>query len=274
MTEYSVYNPVELVDRFNNLTEQSDEVNKFFTNFKFSTIINQNNIKNNSVNVFKNIIKEDTTKSKIVGLLNKLNQQNISKIITGIREIVFQTEEELYELVTQCMQKIKRDSDQVRPLVAALCWELQTTYFITIEGEKIYFRKLLLSEIKKEYLLSISYDNEDWNKEKGEKIMILIGTMFNNKIIESKIMSSIINDFKNLIKYKEDSSQEYYEKVEKCINQLSCLVSCIINNDEAKKIYDNLDKFLEKENEIYEEKRCIQKKTRLICKNIIYELRK
>jgi len=274
MTEYSVYNPVELVERFNNLTEQSDEVNKFFTSFKFSTIINQNNIKNNSVNVFKNIIKEDTTKSKIVGLLNKLNQQNISKIITGIREIVFQTEEELYELVTQCMQKIKRDSDQVRPLVAALCWELQTTYFITIEGEKIYFRKLLLSEIKKEYLLSISYDNEDWNKEKGEKIMILIGTMFNNKIIESKIMSSIINDFKNLIKYKEDSSQEYYEKVEKCINQLSCLVSCIINNDEAKKIYDNLDKFLEKENEIYEEKRCIQKKTRLICKNIIYELRK
>jgi len=274
MTEYSVYNPVELVDRFNNLKEQSDEVNKFFTNFKFSTIVNQNNIKNNSVNVFKNIIKEDTTKSKIVGLLNKLNQQNISKIITGIREIVFQTEEELYELVTQCMQKIKRDSDQVRPLVAALCWELQTTYFITIEGEKIYFRKILLSEIKKEYLLSISYDNEDWNKEKGEKIMILIGTMFNNKIIESKIMSSIINDFKNLIKYKEDSSQEYYEKVEKCINQLSCLVSCIINNDEAKKIYDNLDKFLEKQNEIYEEKRCIQKKTRLICKNIIYELKK
>lgn len=274
MSQYSVYNPIELLNKYNNLNEESDDVNKFFTNFKFSTIINQNNAKNNSANVFKNLIKEDTTKSKIVTLLNKLNQQNISKIISSIREIIFQTEEELNELVSQCIQKIKRDSDQVRPLVAALCWELQTTYFVTSEGEKIYFRKLLLSEIKKEYLASITYHSDDWNKEKSDKIMILIGTMFNNKVIESKIMTSIINDFKNSIKYKEDGTQEYYEKVEKCVNQLSCLVSCIVNNEEARKIYDNLDYFLEKENDTYEEKRCIQKKTRLVCKNIIYELRK
>ena len=131
MSQYSVYNPIELLNKYNNLNEESDDVNKFFTNFKFSTIINQNNAKNNSANVFKNLIKEDTTKSKIVTLLNKLNQQNISKIISSIREIIFQTEEELNELVSQCIQKIKRDSDQVRPLVAALCWELQTTYFVT-----------------------------------------------------------------------------------------------------------------------------------------------
>lgn len=274
MSQYSIYKNDDLLNKFAEVTEQSDDVIKFFTNFKFSTIINQNNAKNNSANVFKNLIKEDTTKSKIITLLNKLNQQNISKVIAGIRDIVFQTEEELFELVFQCMQKIKKDSDQIRPLVAALCWELQTTYFVTSDNEKIYFRKLLLSEIKKEYMFSINYGSEEWNKEKSDKIMILIGTMFNNKVIESKIMSSIINDFRKMIQFNENGTQEQYEKVEKAIDQLSCLVSCIIKNDEAKKIYNDLDLFLESENKIYEKKKCIKLKTRLVCKNIIDELRK
>jgi len=274
MTQYSVYKIDKLVQNYSQVKLQSDDVNNFFTNFKFSTIINQNNAKNNSSFVFKNLIKEDTIKSKIITLLNKLHHQNLTKVISGIREIVFQTEEELNELVNQCIQKIKRDNDQIRPLVAALCWELQSTYFVTSDNEKIYFRKLLLSEIKKDYMLSINYDNEDWSKDKSDKIMILIGTMFNSKIIEFKIMNSIINDFKKIIEYKENGTQEQYEKVEKAIQQISCLISCITLNEESKKLYGNLDEFLEKEIAIYEEKKCISKKIRLVCKNTISELRK
>lgn len=274
MAQYSVYKPDELFNKFEQVTDQSNDVNNFFANFKFSTIINQNNAKNNSAYVFKNIIKEDTTKSKIIALLNKLHQQNLTKVIAGIREIVFQTEEELFELVNQCILKIKRDTDQIKPVVAALCWELQTTYFVTSEGEKIYFRKLLLSEIKKDYIYSISYDSDQWNKEKSEKIMILIGIMFNNKIVESKIMNSIINDFRKIIEFKENGTQEHYEKVEKAIQQLSCLISSIILNEESRKIYGDLDTFLEKQISIYEEKKCISKKVRFMCINTISELRK
>jgi hypothetical protein len=274
MTQYSVYNIDELKQKFSQVNEQSSDVNNFFTNFKFSTVINYNNAKNNTSSVFKNLIKEDVTKSKIISLLNKLHHQNLTKVISGIREIVFQTEDELNELVNQCIQKIKRDNDQTRPLIAALCWELQTTYFVTSDGEKIYFRKLLLSEIKKEYLSSINYDNEDWYKEKSDRIMILIGTMFNGKIIEFKIMNSIINDLKKLIEYKENGTQEQYEKVEKAIQQLSCLVSCITLNEESKKLYGDLDEYLEKQINIYEEKKCISKRIRIICKNTIDGLRK
>jgi hypothetical protein len=272
--QYSVYKYEELFEKFNDLTDKSEDVIKFFDTFSFNNIINQNLDKGNSAYVFKNIIKEDTTKSKIVGLLNKLHQQNLTKITSMIREIVFQTQDELYDLVHQCIQKIKRDSDQIRPLVAALCWELLSTFFITSEGEKIYFRKLLLSEVKKDYIINVNYDNDEWTKDSAEKNIILIGTLFNHKIIENNIMSSIINDFKKNIEYVEGKSQEHYEKVEKSIQQLSCLVSCIVLNEDSLKIYNNLDVFLETQVAIYEDVKCISKKIRLVCKNTIAELRK
>ena len=271
---YSVYNYNELINKIDNISEHNADVEKFLKNFSFNNIINQNLAKGNSTYVFKNIINEDTTKSKIIQYLNKLHQQNLSKIIVLIREIVFQTQDELNDLVFQCIQKIKRDNDQIRPLVAALCWELLSTYFISSDGDKIYFRKLLLSEVKKEYTSSINFDNDEWTKDKAEKSMILIGTLFNSKIIDFKIMSSIIADFKKIIEYKENGSQNDYEKVEKALQQLSCLISCIVLNEESIKMYDNIDKFLENQMIIYEEKKCISKKIRLVCKNTISELRK
>ncbi len=279
MSQYSVYKTSELIKKLDEVEDDSPDVINFFKNFKFSSIINQNIAKTNSTYVFKNVIKEDTTKSKIVMLLNKLHQQNITKITASFREIVFQTQDEIQELVNQCIQKIKRDSEQTRPLVAALCFELLKTYFVTTEGEKIFFRKLLLSEVKKEYIFSIDYENSEWSKEKAEKVMILIGTLYNNKIIDPAIMTSIINDFKKKIEYvdvdiTQEGNEDYYEKVENSINLLSCFVSCIVLNEDSKKIYDNLDIFLDEQVTIYEGNRRIQKKVRLACKNIIYELRK
>jgi len=270
--KYSVYKYDELLNKLNSMKKINIDVDNFIKNFSFSQIINQKIEKENSVTVFNKIMKEDTVKSKIIGHLNKLSQHNLSKIVNFIREIVFQTTEELNELVYQCIYKIKKENEIIRPLVAALCWEFLSLYFITSDNDKIYFRKLLLSEVKKEYLTSISYDLSDWTKEKSDKIMILIGTLYNGKIIEDKIMMSIIEDFKKTILYKENGSQEDYEKVEKSIQLLNCLISSIVLNNEFKKICINLDVFLQEQLTFYEEKKCISKKIRLVCKNIIYEL--
>jgi CHAT domain-containing protein len=271
---YSVYNYKDLYEKLNTITDKNEDVVNFFKNFTFDIVVNHNIAKNNSTFVFKNAIKEDINKSKIIQHLNKLHQQNLSKVISSIREIVFQTQEELNELVNQCIQKIKRESSEIRPLVAALCYEFLSLYFVMADGTKIYFRQLLLSEVKKEYIQSIDYENSEWSKEKADKSMILIGTLFNNKIIEPKIMTSIIKDFKKTIEYQENGTQEQYSNVEKSLQQLSCLISLIILNDETKPTFEGLDKFLEEQMIIYDDKKKIQKRVRMICKNTIGELRK
>jgi hypothetical protein len=272
--QYSVYKPDELVTQLNTVTETSDEVQNFYSTFSFSNILNQNLDKGNSAYVFKSVMKEDSTRTKIITALNKLHQQNLTKVLTMIREITFQTKDELNELVNQCIQKIKRDNEQIKPLVAALCWDLLSTYFMTEMSEKIYFRTLLLTAVKNDYVENSNYSDESWTKEKGEKSMVLIGILFNHKIIEDKVMSSIIKDFKNKITFKSDGTQEDYENVEKSIHQLSCLISTIIKSVSVTEIYGELDTFLENQMTIYEENKCISRKIRLVCKNIIEELRK
>jgi hypothetical protein len=274
MQSYTVYKPTDLMDCLNSVDDTFEEVNTFYSSFSFSSIVNQNLDKGNSAYVFKSAIKEDSTKSKIITALNKLHQQNLNKVLVMLREIVFQTKDELNELVSQCIQKIKRDNDQIKPLVASLCWDLLSTYFMTETGEKIYFRTLLLTAVKSDYVENSNYLDDNWTREKAEKSMILIGILFNHKIIEGYVMSSIIIDFKNKITFKEDGKQEDYENVEKAIYQLACLISTIIKNDAVKLIYNDLDLFLENQMVIYEEKKCISRKIRLVCKNVIEELRK
>lgn len=272
---YLVYNIDELNEKLNNLENINNETDEFFKNFSFEkNVLNNQVAKGNSSQVFNKIIKEDTTKAKIINYLNKLSQNNLSKIVNLIREIVFQTTDELNEFVFQCIKKIKLEKDEIRPLVAGLCWEFMSLYFVTSNNEKIYFRKLLLTEVKKEYLNSISFETNEWTKEKADKVMILIGTLYNGKIIEEKIMVSIINDLKNNIAFKLDETQEYYEKVEKSIQLLSCLVSSIVLNVDSRLMLGDLDKFLHKQIAEYEEAKCISKKIRLVAKNIIYELTK
>jgi len=272
---YSVYNIAELNEKLNSFQNINNETDAFFKNFSFEkNVLNNQMAKGNSSQVFNKIIKEDTTKAKIINYLNKLSQNNLSKIVNLIREIVFQTTDELNELVYQCIKKIKLEKDEIRPLVAALCWEFMSLYFVTSDNEKIYFRKLLLTEVKKEYLSSISFDTNEWTKDKADKVMILIGTLYNGKIIEEKVMVSIINDLKNYITFKHDETQEYYEKVEKSIQLLSCLISSVVLNVDSKLMFGELDKFLQKQISEYEEAKCISKKIRLVAKNIIYELTK
>ncbi len=286
---YEVYEFNKLKDKFDSETEYSDDVVKFFESFSFDIVINKIKEKNETASVFTNIVKENTTRAKITALLNKLHAQNITTVIKSIRQIAFQSEEELNELVQQCIQKIKRDSEQVRPLVAHLCLEISNTYFITKDStdnsdKKIYFRKLLLGEVRQDYMNSIDYKSESWTKERGEKSMILIGTLYNGKVIGNEIMSKIIGDFRNKIDFKEiedfkeneenEESDEYYQSVEKSINLLSSLVSCVVLNEDSKVVYGDLDNYLEAKMALYEDKKYISKKIRYICKNIVTELRK
>jgi len=275
--EYKAYNHELLLEKVKSNTTMNNEVVSFFNNFTFNNVLNQNAAKGNSTYVFKNAIKEDTTKSKITQALNKLHAQNLSKIVSSIREIVFQNYDELSELVFTMYFKIKRDSEQIRPVVAALCSELQSTYFLTADNEKIYFRRLLLTAVKKDYMDSLKYDDELWSREKSEKSMILVGTLFNTKLIEKKILVSIVSDLENLIKYKEEEDQEYFSRVEKAIQQFTCLISVILpqnssGNSENNDIFTSLLEFLEKNILIYEEKKCISKKIRIVCKNSITEI--
>ncbi len=276
---YEVYEFNKLKDKFDLETEYNEDVVKFFESFSFDVVINKIKEKNETSNIFTNIVKENSTRARITALLNKLHAQNITTVIKSIRQIAFQSEEELNELVQQCIQKIKRDTEQVRPLVAHLCLEISNTYFITKDStdnsdKKIYFRKLLLGEVRQDYMNSINYESDSWTKERGEKSMILIGTLYNGKVIGNEIMNKIIVDFRNKIDFKENESTEYYESVENSIHLLSSLVFCVVLNDESKAVYGDLDNYLESKMELYEDKKIISKKVRYICKNIITELRK
>jgi hypothetical protein len=267
--EYNVYEKESLFQTLGNITDICNDIKTFYETFNIENVLKENEARTTSNFVFKNRIKEDTTKSKITQALNKLHQQNIGKVVSMVREIEFKSFDDLNELVSQCIQKIKRENEQMRPIISALCYELLSTYFISSTGEKIYLRKLLLSAVKNEYIESLNFNGDTWSKDKSEKSIILIATFFNSKIIDEKIMKSIFEDLKQKIKYNESETQEYYENVEKSIQYLSLFVSIINDNT----IYDNLDKFLEDEMAIYEEKKCITKKIRIVCKNIITELR-
>ena len=181
--EYNVYEKESLFQVLGSITDISDDVKTFYETFNIDNVLKENEARTTSNFVFKNRMKEDTTKSKITQALNKLHQQNIGKVVSMVREIEFKSFDDLNELVSQCIQKIKRENEQMRPIISALCYELLSTYFISSTGEKIYLRKLLLSSVKSEYIESLNFNGEHWSKDKSEKSIILIATFFNSKII-------------------------------------------------------------------------------------------
>jgi hypothetical protein len=61
---------------------------------------------------------------------------------------MFQTTDELNELVYQCIMKIKRENELIRPLVAALCWEFLTLYFIHRLRDRLKLESLLWTEVR------------------------------------------------------------------------------------------------------------------------------
>ena len=271
----SFSNYLALNEQYNeNAEENLGEQNtiNFFKTFSYSTIISQNIIKQNTANVFNDANNENTFKSTVIALLNKLNAKNISKIIHMLREIEFKTVQDLHELVSQCITKIKRDSEQTKPITAMLCYELRTLFFKTETSENIYFKNILLSKIKDEYLLSIDFDNEQWNKDNSEKTTILIGVLYNNKIVTEPIIMEIINDYKNKITFVSGQTTEFYVKKEFVFSQLFVLLSSIIFNGDTIGLFTEMEKFINGEISKYKEQQCISKKIQLICKNLFSDI--
>lgn len=275
MNRYKFYDHNELFNKLNEIDDVNEDVVNFIKTFSFVEINNLKLSKTNSTYVFNSIIKEDTTKSKIINLLNKLSQNNLNKIITSIREIPFQTVDEINELINQLIIKIKKDNELNRSLTGQLCASFILLHFETLDKNKISFREIFLKQIKKEYLESINFSSNTWTKETSEKIMILLAALFNTKeILNNDILNSVINDLKNFIVYKKDQNEEYYMKVECSIQLLNVLVLTIKQNNDIKNIFLELINFLTEQMKIYEEVKCITKKMRLICKNMMFELSK
>lgn len=267
---YYTYNPVELYNKLGEITDRNEDVYKFFENFTFGQVINQNSAKMNSGNVFKNVVKENPTRAKIIGYLNKLKRDNMQYIVNCLREIAIETDEELNDFVFQCIQKIKKENDSNRPVIAALCKELLDYYFVTADGDRLYFRKLLINEVRNDYRKSMHFDSDEWARDKAEKVMILIGVLYNNgQIIENFVIESIIRDLQKNIRYIETDSHEHYDHVEKSIHLLSHLISTIIINKDSIEIFQTLKNFLTEQLRFYEEKKCIPRKARLTITNII-----
>lgn len=272
-SQYTMFDHNELLSSLDSLTETNADVVNFFEQFSFDKIINQNMSKSNTTNLFKNVLKDDPTKAKIIGFLNKLKQENLLKTVSGLREIAFQSQEELDDFVFQCVQKIKKENESNRPIVAMLCKELLDFYFISESNDKIYFRKLLLTCVKKEYQHAINFDADTWTSSKAEKVMILIGTLHNNgQIIDNNIINGIIEDLKKNIVYEENKSYESNDKTEKSIHLMSYLVSTIIPNETSMDMFLGLKTFLIEQLSIYEQTKTISKKIRLVCNNVITHL--
>jgi hypothetical protein len=267
MSSIITHNITEIYNSFKEITDKDEETLNFFNTFSYANVLEKHNIKLNSSNIFINNNNENTIKSSILNLLNKLHLKNITKTSLELREIKFKTLDDLNELVNQCIQKIKRDNDQLKQITAELCYELQTTYFLTDTNEKIYFRKILLAEIKNDYIKSIDFNNNLWDKDFCEKTINIISIFYNKKIINKEIIISIINDLKNKLVYKEDETTKYYNIIENVIYQfINLLLNIEINEDNLTLLNENIE-FLENELLKYDSKKYISKKIQLICKN-------
>lgn len=273
MSVIYTYNVNDIITEFKKSEGYDEETMNFFNTFSYSNIINQNQIKMNTVNVFNNTINENATKSTIISYLNKLNARNISRITISLREISIDTIDDLNELVTQCITKIKKDTEQMKPITAKLCYELLATFFTTETGEKIYFRNILLNQIKAEYISSINFENESWSTEQGEKTSVLIGILYNNCIIPENVIFGIISDYKNKIDFIEGVTIDG-NRVEQIIRQFMILMSSIVLNVDSLKLFDGLGEYLDGELAKYNDKKLISKKMSLICKNLMCDVEK
>jgi hypothetical protein len=268
---YIVYKYEHLEKLVNDDNEIHYEICNFFNEFNDNKVTDISKLKNNSQFVFINEINKNETKSSIIQLLNKLNKSNLQKIYISIREIPFSSNDEINELIKQCIIKIKQESNINRPLVGNLCKELSSTFFIDKNGQKIHFAVLMLKKTFEEYKNAMNFESSEWEKEKAEKSMILLGTLINSKIIETEILEKIIEDFKKRIVFIENQEQTFYEEVEKSMQLLSILISTIIDKD-SKDVFINAKIFIDKELDKYENNKCITRKTRIFFKDALSKL--
>ena len=222
-------------------------VASFFDVSTYDDVLKRKDEKDNSKNIFKNNINENKTKSEIIKFLNKINQKNIEKTALDIKNINFTTFEEYKELVLQCLNKIKNTNEEMRYYVGSLCCQLQIL-FNNSDKNKISFVDLILQTTRKEYLEFIKFDADN---EPDKRILFVISTLYDVKILDENIISKIFDDFRNYIKFENDKKN--YESIELCIKYLCYFLNSLgFNSDLISKINNNNDKIkhLEKMDEL------------------------
>jgi hypothetical protein len=265
MTEIS-YIVDDLYSKLNEIKTSNDTVDSFFETFSFEQVINRKNEKNNSINVFKDTISKNGVKSDIIKILNKVNQNNIDKSASDIKNIEFLIFEDYKELVRQCIGKIKNTNEQMRYYIGLLCSRLHYL-FNNSDKKKVNFEDLLLSATRYEYVEFINFDI-DGGADK--RILLVVSTLYDVKILDDSLISKIFDDFKNFIKFDEKKTN--YESIEFAIHHLCYFIHSLGFNTNLLLLSDNIDKFLNEEVLLYDKN--ISKKTRLTIENTIEEIYK
>ena len=265
MTEI-VYIIEDLIQNLDEVKTVNMEVDSFFETFTFEQVTNRKNEKNNSVNIFKNTINENEIKSNIIKILNKINSSNIEKSASDIKNIDFATFEDYKELVYQCITKIKNTNEQMRYYIGSLCSHLHYL-FNNSDKKKVNFEDLLLSSTRTEYLEFIKFDI---NSNADKRILLVVSTLYDVKILDDSLISKIFDDFKNFIKF--DEIKKNYESIEYAMQHLCYFIHSLGFNNNLLLLSDNIDKFLNNEILLYNKN--ISKKTVLTIENTIEEIYK
>ena len=265
MTEH-VYIIDDLYKNIDEIKSLNTEVEFFMETFNFQQVIDRKNEKNNSFSVFKDNVSENEVKCSITRIFNKLNKNNIEKSAIEIKNLNFETLDDYNELVRQCINKIKNTNEQMRYYMGSLCTHLHYLFYNSDKKED-----RLLNAIRGEYLEFIKFDIE---KNSDKKILLVISTLYDVKILDDELISKIFDDFRNFIKFDETKK---YDVVEYAIQNLCYFIHSFVSNVDLLLLSKDvngigIDAFLNSELSLYGKN--ISKKIVLTVENTIEEVYK
>ena len=240
-TVYKIDELTNLIDSYENTNENT---NRFFQEFNEDKIRNLAEQRKNTQSLFfVEANKDGGTRTKIIQLLNRCNSSNMETIFKELKKITFTTNEELMILIKECLKKIKEVSEIMKPYFGNLCKDLLSFFFKGKDNKNIYLKPLMLESIFKEYSEAMNFTSEKWNKDNAKKVMILLGTLINSKVIEHEITVNVVNDFTNRIEHKKDGKSFH---VDDSIELLSLLVS-VVSDEESRSEFLKIKDFLEEQ---------------------------
>ena len=244
MYKNTVYKVEELTNLINSYKNTDEDTNIFFQEFNEDKIKNLTEQKKNTQSLFFiEANKDGGTRTKIIQLLNRCNSSNMETIFKELKKITFTTNEELIVLIKECLKKIKEVSEIMKPYFGSLCKDLLSFFFKGKDNKNIYLKPLMLECIFKEYSDAMNFSSENWDKDNAKKVMILLGTLINSKVIEYEITVNVVNDFTNRIEHKENNQLSH---VDDSIELLSLLVS-VISDEESRNEFLKIKDFLEEQ---------------------------
>lgn len=244
MYKSTVYKVEELTKLVNSYEGTNKDTSVFFEEFTVDKITNLTKQRECSKSLFfTEVDKDGGTRTKIIQLLNRCNSSNMETIFKELKKITFTTNEELTMLIKECLKKIKEVSEIMKPHFGNLCKDLLSFFFKGKDNKNIYLKPLMLECVFKEYSEAMNFSSEEWDKDNAKKVMILLGTLMNSKVIEVEITVNVVKDFVNRIKHKEVKQLSH---VDDSIELLSLLVS-VVSDEESRNEFLKIKDFLKEQ---------------------------